>query len=52
MQESKFKKMENLFSWSMFYMNHPNLTAQTFKNNVQFAKVKKEIDKLKTEIID
>ena len=52
MQESKFKKMENLFSWSMFYMNHKNLTAQTFKNDEQFAKIKKQIDNLKQQIID
>ena len=52
MQESKFKKMENLFSWSMFYMNHKNLAAPTFKNDEQFAKIKKQIDNLKQQIID
>ena len=52
MQESKYKKMENLFSWSMFYMNHKGLAMPTFKNDAQFAKIKAQIDKLKKQIID
>jgi len=52
MQQSKFKELENLFSWSMFYLNHKNLAAQTIKNEEAFEKVKKQIDKLKKQIID
>ena len=52
MQESKFKKMENLFSWAMFYSNGKSLAVPTNRDEEKFAKVQKEINELKKQVID
>jgi len=52
MQESKFKKLENLFSWAMFYSNGKSLAVQTNRDEVKFTKVQKEINDLKKQVID
>lgn len=52
MQESKFKKLEDLFSWAMFYSNGKSLAVPTERKELKFAKVQKEINELKKQIID
>ncbi len=52
MQESKFKKLECLFAWAQFYSNGAPLKVPTNRDEVKFAKVQKEINDLKKQLID
>ncbi len=50
--QSKFKKLESLFAWAAFYSNGKTLAVQTNRDEVKFAKVQKEINELKKQVID
>lgn len=52
MQQSKFKKLECLFAWAEFYSNGKNLAVPTNRDEVKFAKVQKDINEIKKQVID
>lgn len=50
--KSKFKQLECLIAWAQFYSNHKNLATPTNRDEIKFNKLQKEIEKLKTQLID
>ena len=50
--ENNFKKLECLFAWSEFYANSKNLAVPTNQEKAKVLKLQKEINKLRTQLID